>query len=421
MKKQNPTLVKAQNIIGLSKHQLLIIMAITSVALMSTSWLLYEKKQLTTENASMISFLKQEKTELQSSYDQMLVALQAYEDETIELDSALIEMSKEIEGRKDELNRLLTKQENTVFELTQAKGLMKNLRGITLQYRKKIDQLQAENEQLAVEKQQLTTKNQNLSTTNQKLAVEKQNLNNNNQQLQNKNQQLTSEKDHLEDEKATLAIEKEDLEVGNNFLVAVREQLKEEKATLQTMVKEKENNLSQLATNHADLEKEKKQLEANQQQLKTEQKSLTNKQAVLEQQISRAAVLQTVAVTANGVRSKRNGKEVTVKKAKRAEKIRVCFDVLENPVASIGAKDILVRLVSPGGTTLAIQDLGSGVFTQAELGEEMQYTTKASINYQQEQKNYCVYWTQDTGFGAGAYSAELYHEGYLIGDALFSL
>ena len=74
-----------------------------------------------------------------------------------------------------------------------------------------------------------------------------------------------------------------------------------------------------------------------------------------------------------------------------------------------------VRIISPSGSTLSVQDQGSGVLTAVETGEQVTYTTTASANYNQTKQNVCSHWNQSTGFQPGKYIAEIYQDGYLVG------
>ncbi len=151
-----------------------------------------------------------------------------------------------------------------------------------------------------------------------------------------------------------------------------------------------------------------------------EKESLEMDKAELEQTVATGSVLTAAGVKANGIRFKRNGKEITEDNYKKVEKVKVCFDIMENRIASSGPKDILLRIISPEGSTLAVESLGSGVFTHAKTGEERQYSTKATIDYNNTQDRYCMFWEQNFPFAEGTYNTEIYHEGYVIGKGDFS-
>ncbi len=132
-------------------------------------------------------------------------------------------------------------------------------------------------------------------------------------------------------------------------------------------------------------------------------------------------VIRLNEVEAEAVRTKRNGKE-RASKGKKAEKIKLCFMMEENPVAELGEQGYLIRIVTPEGATLFEESNGSGVFVSLEdNGGEMKYTSKAVVDFQNEASNVCWYWDPSTGFQNGQYIAEIYHRGYKVGTETFQL
>lgn len=198
-----------------------------------------------------------------------------------------------------------------------------------------------------------------------------------------------------------------DYKVKLDRLVAENTALTEENTGLKDEVAQKEENI-------ADLEGEKEELTAKSTIL-AEQKDL------LQRVVKRGSIMMVNDVSAAGIKVRKNGKEVETRNEKQTDKIRVCFDVMPNPIADQGAKDIMTRIVGPSGTTLAIQSMGSGIFKNTESGEEVQYTTKSVIAFNGEREKHCMYWEQNTPFQSGLYTTELYHEGYWIGQTTFEL
>ncbi|MEO6167889.1 MAG: hypothetical protein ABIO46_12645 [Chitinophagales bacterium] len=148
---------------------------------------------------------------------------------------------------------------------------------------------------------------------------------------------------------------------------------------------------------------------------------LVNTNQTLSQKVSIASLLKPTSLSATGVRGKSSGKEVETDNAKKAEKLKVCFDLPGNEVADPGEKIFMVRLISPEGTTLAVQSSGSGTFNIAGTGEQRQYTTSTNVQYDQKAKNVCTYWQQTTPYASGNYTAEIYQDGYLLSTQKFEL
>lgn len=149
--------------------------------------------------------------------------------------------------------------------------------------------------------------------------------------------------------------------------------------------------------------------------------NLSETNDMLAAKVAKGEILVTNKVLATGVKFKSSGKEVATTNARKAEKIKVCFDALANKVTEQGKHEVLVRITSPEGSPISIADLGSGTFTDAESGKEMNYTTKTDINFTGNAKNYCLYWEQDQEYMDGTYQAEVYHKNTMIGKTKFDL
>ncbi|MGB1241521.1 MAG: hypothetical protein ACPG49_03305 [Chitinophagales bacterium] len=157
------------------------------------------------------------------------------------------------------------------------------------------------------------------------------------------------------------------------------------------------------------------QLQVEQEILYTKASILNEEKELLTSKVNRAAVLQASSIEIAGVKYKNSGKEVMVHNAKRVEKMKICFDIMSNPVAKSGEKEIMLRIVSPSGESLFVESFGSGILTNSDDGTPIKYTTKTNIDYNGKRNNYCMFWEQSAPLLSGNYHAELYNEGYLIG------
>lgn len=167
-------------------------------------------------------------------------------------------------------------------------------------------------------------------------------------------------------------------------------------------------------------------LQVENQQLRTEIRSeqrraeiLTDENVKLSNKVALGAILKVQNISIEGIRLRSGGKEVTTNRARSTEKLKACFTIGENRVANRGNKAIYLRVIGPEGATLWLEDAGSGKF-MAE-GQETLYTAVATIDYQNESLPVCIYWTKGTAFLEGTYKAEIYADGYLIGETNFTL
>ena len=141
----------------------------------------------------------------------------------------------------------------------------------------------------------------------------------------------------------------------------------------------------------------------------------------MKDRIDKASILSTANILAIPIRMTKKGKEDEVKKAKDAEKLRVCFDLLQNKIAPAGETEVAVRIISPDGSTIQIQNLGSGTLKDATTGNDIPFTYTITPDYQNETKTVCSYWAQTFNFAPGKYSVEVYEKGFLIGQSSFSM
>lgn len=157
-------------------------------------------------------------------------------------------------------------------------------------------------------------------------------------------------------------------------------------------------------------------------EIKSEQRrseQLVDQNVLLSNKVALGAVLKVSNLAVEGIRLRSGGKEVATTRARSVEKIKACFSLGENKVANRGNKNIYLRVISPEGSSLWIEDAGSGKF-MAE-GQETLYTAMATVDYQQEELPICIYWTKGTPFTEGTYKAEVYADGLLIGETTFNL
>lgn len=198
------------------------------------------------------------------------------------------------------------------------------------------------------------------------------------------------------------------LKYANQQLTGENTNLKGDVASKTQTITQQKDSIGRLSTEKASLTAEKENLSRQREELATQKEILTNK-------VNRASVMIASNITATGVKTRKSGKEITTDNNKRVQKLKICFDILPNAVAQPGNKEIMLRMINPKGEILAIQTLGSGVFTNAQTGEDMQYTKKEIFSFSNQKDNHCMYWEQNNPFDEGVYIAEVYHDGYLIG------
>jgi cell division protein FtsB len=216
----------------------------------------------------------------------------------------------------------------------------------------------------------------------------------------NQIQQLVSQKDSYVMEVAKLKEEIAALAASNKDLSDKNTGLTQDLTTTKTKLEEE-------STAKAALISEKTVLEG------------TNKQ--LGKKVDIASAIKVNAIEVKPVMVKSSGKEKTRSRAKKVDKVNICFNAEANDVVEAGEEIFYIRIVDPTGAPLAIENLGSGVSQNKKTEGEFRYTTTAKTNYANAPTNVCGAWLPGVDFMKGDYQVEVYNKGYLVGTTKFKL
>lgn len=136
----------------------------------------------------------------------------------------------------------------------------------------------------------------------------------------------------------------------------------------------------------------------------------------LEVQVEKAAALTVSGLDVTALRERRRGDEPT-DRARRTDKLRICFNVNENLVARPGNRDFFIRLINPQNMVLTTSPDNTLEFE----GETIQFTLRRTVNYQNNAQEVCAIWNQDDRFQSGYYNVVVFHDGREVGYKLFQL
>ncbi len=161
---------------------------------------------------------------------------------------------------------------------------------------------------------------------------------------------------------------------------------------------------------------EKSQMQADLDQTTSKFGDLERKKDELEEKVEKASYLTISGLTVQGIRERRRGDEPT-DRARRTDKIQVCFTVNENFVAQPGNRDFYIRIIDPNNRAFRISDDNTFEYE----GDEIVYTLRRQVNYRNEQQKVCGVWNQSDRFQQGYYNAVVFTEGREVGFKLFEL
>ena len=194
-----------------------------------------------------------------------------------------------------------------------------------------------------------------------------------------------------------------------------------------TMIAEYKASISDLQQKVVELTKQNQQLAQQNQQLSTDLSSsrqatsqLSTENKGLSKKVAVGSLFQVARLDVEAVKTRKNGKEVLVKKAKTAEELKISFETGENKVIDPGQVSLYVRIINPKGETIAVADQGSGIMPCGDAMESCQYTKKADIEYDQTNKKVILYWGQNIK-DPGTYKVELYQSGHVISQGTITL
>lgn len=158
------------------------------------------------------------------------------------------------------------------------------------------------------------------------------------------------------------------------------------------------------------------------QQVRREKELIVKDKEILEEKVGIASLLQAYKITAKGVRSRGNRPDKETDKAKRLDKIQVCFTIGKNEIVPAGIKTIYVRVAKPDKEILTkdrTQD-----YTFMHEGEMIQYSMKEEIDYQNMPVDLCLYWYKKYEgqlMDIGTYNVDIFAEDNVIGHTTFTL
>lgn len=204
--------------------------------------------------------------------------------------------------------------------------------------------------------------------------------------------------------------------------------LKDREGRIRSMIKDRKSNdklIKQLRAELADFQKEKEQfldkideLTAENEQLKSEivLKNITNDS--LSSELKSAAALKIEYVKVRTAKIRYNGKEKETSLARRAEKMEVCFSIMDNKVAEVGERTVYARIMQPDGVVLGEQ----GKFTIKDRGIETGYTGSETFNYDRTKKDFCFDFTDEKyKFPEGTYLIDIFIDGELYTSGYYDL
>ncbi len=221
---------------------------------------------------------------------------------------------------------------------------------------------------------------------------------------------------HLQQEKIAEMLVQIEKHKGDAYTIR---KLKKETETLRTIMVGYLHTIDSLNTLNIALRTENTEIKGALVEEQKQSQKLLKKTEDLSEVVNKGSKLQALDLYAEAIKIRSNGKQMQTDKADKAEKIKSCFVLSDNKIATSGLKDIYFRIISPEGKVLTDENSVGKTFTYD--GVVGLYTMIRKVDYNNELLDVCIYWDIPSVLSPGLYIVELYLEEVLIGKTSMEL
>ena len=146
--------------------------------------------------------------------------------------------------------------------------------------------------------------------------------------------------------------------------------------------------------------------------------SLVVQNTQLADAVERGSALNLNKFSVDAVRERNNGKLVSTQRARRTDKLKVCFTVADNVIAEAGDREFYIEVLDPQGNVMG----GTNSMT-GEDGTTITYTKATNFYYENADLDVCDYISNYSGtFANGNYMVNVYDDKLkLLGTNKFEL
>jgi len=245
---------------------------------------------------------------------------------------------------------------------------------------------------------------------------------------------LTNEKDSLANELRHMVVAYDTLKTNNDTLNAGLQKQKEkiiqllsinasnvqlikkyrsEITTMRDIMKSYIVQIDSLNTRNKLLVSENTEIKQQISQVRSTNTELSKVREELTSKVDLASIIQAKDIVAVSLNKKR--KETT--RLNLLDKLRICFTLRENALATAGAKDVYMRVVRPD--SLVITSSPDNLFDYR--GNRIIYSASRQVDYMNQDIEVCIFLDNTGDFIVGNYSVELYLDDNIIGRTNFML
>jgi len=181
------------------------------------------------------------------------------------------------------------------------------------------------------------------------------------------------------------------------------------------LIKDKE--IEQLKVLNTQLTEENTTLKVEKNQLNESIQKLQENTEELQQKVAQASRLEIQGIKVIAINDRGKERDNEAYRNRHIKQLKIQFTVLENEIAPIEGKELLIRVVAPDGNVLFDVTRGSGSFTFDK--RELFYTAKQEILYDRNSQLVTFIYEKGSEYPIGQHTVEVYTDDYMMGKGSF--
>jgi regulator of replication initiation timing len=143
--------------------------------------------------------------------------------------------------------------------------------------------------------------------------------------------------------------------------------------------------------------------------------ALLDQNKTLTDVVKNASYLQVLGLDAVGVIERSSGKLIPTERARRSDKLKVCFMIAKNDLVESGDMELYVQVIDPKNNVLGLNN--ELVFNEDVLN----YSLISNFNYENNNLDICEYISSDEKFETGNYTVNIFNKNTLLSSTSLTL
>lgn len=190
---------------------------------------------------------------------------------------------------------------------------------------------------------------------------------------------------------------------------------------LNTLITQKDQEILELRAANQELFAENQDLKTTQTQIEEEVAQLNLQKQDLQAKVDVASMLKAENISIAAVNSRGKERVETTKefRNRQIERLKVSFNLRDNKVAPKGPRNVFVQVLGPNSQPIFDVAKGSGTFMIN--GEELFYTMKQDVIFDNTEQELVFYYEKGSDYTTGSHEIKIFVDNYQIGSKTFNV